>query len=651
MKLSIIIVNYNVKYFLEQCLHSVRKAIKSVDSEVFVVDNNSVDGSCAMVASKFPEVQLIENKVNTGFSVANNQAINFAKGEYVLLLNPDTLVEEDTFAKVVDFMDNTPDAGGLGVKMIDGNGNFLPESKRGLPTPWVAFYKVFGLSKIFPKSKRFGKYHLGFLDKEQVHEIEVLSGAFMLLRKSVLDKIGLLDETFFMYGEDIDLSYRIILAGFKNYYFPKTTIIHYKGESTKKGSINYVVVFYKAMVIFAKKHFSQKNASIFSFLINLAIYFRAGLAIVKRFVLASLLPLLDALFIYLGYKLITPYWENSVFSGRRYPPEFWSFTIPTYIFIWLLTLFFTGAYEKPVKISKIIRGLTFGTLIIITFYSLLNENYRFSRALILIGALWAFATLLGYRSLLHFGKILGFHFDFNRKKRIAIVGHLSESQRVYSVLKQANINHELIGFVSPSSKGKSGEFIGKINQLHEIIKINKIDELIFCAKDLSSQIIIQWMLQLSDFNIDFKIAPPESISIIGSNSIDAPGELYVIHINSIAKPDNIRNKRLLDILLSVSFIALSVFLIWFQKQKNNFIQNCFAVLYGNKSWVGYCQQVDNKNINLPRIKTGVLNPLDIQDNKNVDNETIERLNMIYAKDYKIYNDLYIIALRFINLGK
>ncbi|MEZ4937615.1 MAG: glycosyltransferase family 2 protein, partial [Crocinitomicaceae bacterium] len=275
MDISIVIVNYNVEHFLEQCLNSVFSALKKVDGEVWVVDNNSIDGSMAMVKAKFPQVRLIENKENVGFSKANNQAIRESQGKYVLLLNPDTVVEEDTFEKVVQFMNEHPDAGGLGVNMIDGKGNFLPESKRGLPTPSVAFYKIFGLSRLFPRSKKFGKYHLGYLSKEETHEIEILSGAFMLMRKEALDKVGLLDESFFMYGEDIDLSWRIILGGYKNYYYPGTRIIHYKGESTKKTSVNYVFVFYKAMIIFAKKHFSQKNARTFSFLINMAIYFRA----------------------------------------------------------------------------------------------------------------------------------------------------------------------------------------------------------------------------------------------------------------------------------------------------------------------------------------------------------------------------------------
>ncbi|MGD2036109.1 MAG: glycosyltransferase family 2 protein, partial [Bacteroidales bacterium] len=259
MDLSVIIVNYNVKYFLEQCLHSVFKAMEGMKGEVIVVDNNSVDGSCQMIREKFKKVQLIENKKNLGFSRANNQGLAISGGRYVLILNPDTIVQEDTFSKCVSFMDKHPDAGGLGVKMIDGRGNFLPESKRSLPTPLVSFFKIFGLSALFPKSRLFGRYHLGFLDNNEVNKVEILPGAFMMIRKAVLQKTGFLDESFFMYGEDIDLSYRILLAGYNNYYFPETTIIHYKGESTKKGSINYVVVFYRAMIIFAKKHFSVKN--------------------------------------------------------------------------------------------------------------------------------------------------------------------------------------------------------------------------------------------------------------------------------------------------------------------------------------------------------------------------------------------------------
>ncbi len=203
MKLSVIIVNYNVRHFLEQALRSVRKAMPGIDGEVWVVDNNSVDDSVRMVQEKFPEVLLVANKKNVGFAVANNQAIRESQGEYVLLLNPDTLVEEDTFSKCLAFMDAHPEAGALGVKLIDGSGKYLPESKRGFPTPWVAFCKTFGLSSIFPKSRLFNQYYLGYLSPQETNPVDVLVGCFMFIRRQALDRAGLLDEAFFMYGEDI----------------------------------------------------------------------------------------------------------------------------------------------------------------------------------------------------------------------------------------------------------------------------------------------------------------------------------------------------------------------------------------------------------------------------------------------------------------
>ena len=257
MKLSIIIVNYNVKYFLEQCLDSVFLAMKNIAAEVFVVDNRSSDHSPEYLKPLFPDVIYIENQENVGFSKANNQAIVQARGEYILLLNPDTVIGENSLTDVCRFMDENPQAGAIGVKMLDGYGQFLPESKRGFPSPWNSFCKMSGLSKLFPYSKRFGGYHLKYLDKNRVHPVNILAGAFMMVRKEVIEKSGYLDERFFMYGEDIDWSYRIARSGYTNYYFPEP-IIHYKGESTKKD-IKYVKHFYEAMLIFFNKHYPHSN--------------------------------------------------------------------------------------------------------------------------------------------------------------------------------------------------------------------------------------------------------------------------------------------------------------------------------------------------------------------------------------------------------
>lgn len=281
MKLSIVIVNYNVRELLEQCLISVFRALENTgNSEVYVVDNDSSDGSVEYLRPRFPQVHFIANKENTGYAKANNQAMRLAKGEYILLLNPDTLVGENVFDKVIEFMDAHPLAGCAGVKMIDSSGRFHIESKRSFPTPWNSLCKMFGLSRIFPRSRIFARYNLLYLDADEIHEVEVLCGAFMLFRKEALDKVGLLDEAFFMYGEDIDLSYRILQGGFRNYYLPYS-ILHYKGESTKKDSFKYVQIFYGAMLIFFRKHYPHYNF-FFSFAIRSAIFFRAGISCIKR---------------------------------------------------------------------------------------------------------------------------------------------------------------------------------------------------------------------------------------------------------------------------------------------------------------------------------------------------------------------------------
>ena len=264
--LSVIIVNYNVKFYLEQCLESVRRASRGLQVEVFVVDNLSTDGSVEYLSGRFPEVTFIANRENVGFARANNQAIRLSKGRYVLLLNPDTIVGEDTLARSVEFMESHPEAGGLGVYMLNANGTFAPESRRGLPTPFVAFCKMSGLAKRFPKSRLLGRYYMGYLDVNEVNEIEVMSGAYMMLRREALDKVGLLDEDFFMYGEDIDLSYRVLKGGYKNYFLP-VRMLHYKGESTVKSSYRYAYVFYQAMRLFFRKHFSH-----YSLLISLPIH-------------------------------------------------------------------------------------------------------------------------------------------------------------------------------------------------------------------------------------------------------------------------------------------------------------------------------------------------------------------------------------------
>ncbi len=652
MKLSIIIVNYNVKYFLEQCLVSVQNACKNISAEIIVVDNNSVDGSVQMLLEKFPNIQLIANKDNTGFAKANNQALEVCKGEYALLLNPDTVVQEDTFIKCIDYMDEHPETGGLGVKMVDGKGHFLPESKRGLPTPTVAFYKIFGLSALFPKSKKFGQYHLSFLDKDENHEIEILSGAYMFMRKSVLDKIGFLDETFFMYGEDIDLSYRIILDGNKNVYLSDTSIIHYKGESTKKGSLNYVFVFYNAMIIFAKKHFSQKNAALFSLLINLAIYLRATISIFKSFVKKASLPVFDTGVIAGGFWIIKNYWEaNHLYViGGQYPDFLMKYFLPGYILFWLGSVFLNGGYDKPVSLLRILKGVSIGAIAILVGYALLSEGYRTSRALIILGSAWAALSLLGSRILFNAIGLKSFQFHTDKKKRVLIIGDDQEYNRVNQLLQQTSIKASFVGKVSTDKNTQGEGFLGSIHDLKEIIRIYKIEEIIFCSKNLTSNEIIALMSDIQLGNLEFKIAPNESQFIIGSNSINATGELYSLDIMGIMKKENKRAKRIFDIISSVLLLMLSPILFLWILDPVEFIKNCINTLFGQNSWLGFAPGGKQENI-LPKIKPGILYPTDILDKKDINQQVVDNLNLLYYKEYQVVNDFKLLIKNLPKLGR
>lgn len=253
MQLSVIILNYKVRYFLELCVLSVQKAIQNIDAEIIVVDNNSSDDSCAMMAERFPNVKLIENKTNFGFPKGNNIGVDQAKGEYICILNPDTVVAEDTFEKILNTKNWQLNTGIIGCKLIDGTGNFLPESKRGVPTPWVAFTKIFGLYKI---SNVFGKYYAQHLAENQSGKVDILVGAFMVMKRSLYLEVGGFDENCFMYSDDIDLSYMVKKSGRENYYFAETSVIHYKGESTVRDE-KYMKRFQEAMNFFYNKHFKK----------------------------------------------------------------------------------------------------------------------------------------------------------------------------------------------------------------------------------------------------------------------------------------------------------------------------------------------------------------------------------------------------------
>ena len=633
MKLSVVIVNYNVKYFLTQCLTGVEKAKNEYEKkygnnliETFVVDNNSKDNSCEYVKKHFPDINLIENKKNVGFSAANNQAIRQSSGEYILLLNPDTVIPEDTFLKIIDFADKTPDAGGIGVKMTDGKGNFLPESKRAFPSPEVSFYKIFGLSKLFPKSEKFGKYHLTYLPEDEINKVDVLSGAFMFLRKSALDKSGLLDEDFFMYGEDIDLSYRITQQNYCNYYYPEVKIIHYKGESTKKGSLNYVFVFYNAMIIFAKKHFKNKKAILFSFFIKLAVILRASLSMVKRIFNKLFLPLADATVFFTGFYFIKPYWEIFKFNHTgHYPPEYLRYAVPSYIIVWLLALIFSGAYRTPADSKRLFKGILSGTIIILVIYSLLNEEYRYSRMLLLLGTAWAMFFSWLVRAVFTILKYPAFSFKTKKKSTILIMSDKTDFKLIKNIAEN-NFSD-----------------IAKINISNIIDNNPNISRLIVSVKNKSFKEIID--IICNNKNVDTGIAYPERKFVVFSSEVLTVGDFYSeINFNLVEKRLKYQ-KRIFDITISLFMILFFPVLILLAEHKKYFFNNIISVLSGKYTWVGYipCERLSI----FPYLKKGILHPVSYSV---YDEDEKCKINARYAEKYHFTDDFYIIYKQFSEIG-
>ena len=649
MDLSIIIVNYNVKALLEQTILSVYKAITKLQVEIIVVDNQSADGSCEMILEKFPHVMLIANKDNRGFSKANNQGINIAKGRNVLLLNPDTVVSEDTLIKTVHFLDSNAHAGALGVKMIDGRGDFLPESKRGLPTPRVAFYKMTGLSKLFPKSKIFGVYHLSYLSENKTHPADILSGAFMMIKKEVLDKVGLLDETFFMYGEDIDLSYRILKAGYKNYYFADTTIIHYKGESTKKHSINYVKIFYQAMAIFARKHYSKKQGWLFTFCIYAAIYARACVSLIFCFIKSIQFFAIDFLIIFIGFYGLMRYWEiyNKFVIGGFYPLEYILVHVPIYILFWLGGIWASGGYNQPFKLQKTARGVIAGSFVLLSIYALLPEYLRFSRALILLGSAWTLLITLAFRLVTHFIKYKHFDTQASQVSQVLIVGSKEECERVKQILNNYPISFKILGFIKPKAIEDNSEYwVGSCNNLPILSEIFKANEIVFCAKDVNGSEIMEMMSNTDLPKVKFKIMPEKGDYIIGSNSKNTTGEFYSVDITPALKHKHIlKQKRVFDIAFCFIFLPLIPILVF----KPNFIKivinNWWACFIGKKTWVGYNTSVGIQN--LPKIKPSAIKVNIGKKNQKIDSALLESLNYLYATNYRISNDLEILLKQFL----
>jgi O-antigen biosynthesis protein len=601
LQLSVIIVNYNVKYFLEQCLCSVIKACKNLAAEIIVVDNNSTDGSRELLVAKFPSVNFIWNKENTGFAKANNQALAKAKGEYILFLNPDTIVPEDCFEKCIQFFASHTQAGALGIRMIDGTGKFLKESKRAFPSPLTSLYKLSGLTKLFPRSKTFAQYHLGHLPENENHQVDVLAGAYMMVPKNILDKTGSFDETFFMYGEDVDLSYRIQKAGYKNYYFAESTIIHFKGESTKKGSLNYVRMFYTAMSLFVKKHYSGSRASVFNFLIQVAIFLRASLAVIGKFLQRIGLLVLDAAIIFTSFWVVKYLWNTFIAKEINYSPNLLKIAFPVFTVLFLIVSYYTGLYDKGYKQKQLNRSTTIAALVLLSCYALLPEEIRFSRGILVFGIVMAFIIMSLLRWLFVQWNLLNKIDEEEEQRQTIVVASEKDFSNVTNLMQKAGMPERVLGRVN-NSVTEAGTALGSMQQLNNLITMYPVKEIIFCEDGLSFKEIITAVEQLPA-GVRNKFHASGSSSIIGSDSKDVSGN-YVSVSNkyTITTPVNKRNKTLLDVTIAIIFLITFPIHFLMQKKPLQFFKNVFWVLAREKTWVGYAIAFDK----LPVIKTGIL---------------------------------------------
>jgi len=635
LKLSVIIVNYNVKYFLEQCLCSVEKACKNIAAEIIVVDNNSTDGSMDFLPQRFPAVNFIWNAVNVGFAKANNQALATAQGEYILFLNPDTIVPEDCFENCIRFFQSHQQVGALGVRMIDGSGKFLKESKRAFPSPLTSLYKLTGLTKLFPRSKSFGKYHLGHLSENENHEVDVLAGAYMMMPAKLLNDIGSFDETFFMYGEDVDLSYRVQKAGYKNYYFAESTIIHFKGESTKKGSLNYVRLFYSAMSLFVKKHYSGSRAGVFNFLIQTGILLRAALSVIAKFLQRIGLPLLDAAVIFMSFWCIKYLWSTFIRKEVNYSPNMLVIAFPVFTIMFLVASYYSGLYDRGYKQSQLNRSTITAGLILLSCYALLPESLRFSRGILVFGIIMAFIVMSVLRWLFMQWSILSRVDDEDGYRQTIIVANEKDFITVTEIMQKAGMTERVLGRVD-NNLTSSSKALGSIHQINHLLKMYPVKEIIFCEDGLSFKEIITLAQQLPE-GVRNKFHASGSSSIMGSDSKDMSGKYVTANIKyTIGMPVNRRNKNLLDVVVAVVFLLSFPVHLLLQKKPVQFLINIFHVFFRKKTWVGYATDLDK----LPPIKKGILTSTTLP--QTVNDLPIESLYLSdewYATSYSAATDI------------
>ncbi|HPN68945.1 MAG TPA: glycosyltransferase [Saprospiraceae bacterium] len=628
--ISIVIVNYNVRDFLFRCIESIYANSGQRHIEIIVVDNHSVDGSVGALRQNFPEVLVIANEQNMGFGSANNQGISIARGKYTLILNPDTLLSENTLEVCFQYLEQHPQTGAIGAQMVDGAGKYLPESKRGLPTLWSSFCKMTGLYRLFPTSKSFNNYYLGHIRQDESADIEVLTGAFMFTQTTLLQQLGGFDDHFFMYGEDIDLSKRILDSGYKIHYLPAAKIVHFKGESTKKTSIKYHKSFYQAMSIYAEKHFQSKSTLFVPFL-KVAIAIIGSIHYLKNLFLSLWKPLLGLIFGIFSYVGVQLLWGMIYFHDiGYYEPKNIVITSVLASLTIVTSVWFFGWYDQYAKRKYLNAGILVAAVIILMIYALLPTEFRNSRVVLFLGLVFTYFIFLGLR-------MMGqkWRNSTSESKKILFIANESRSRELFQIMSLDKHN-EIIGTVSPDEKDLSSAYINHVGKLTEVIKTLKPNEVVFDAASMKMSKILE-LMSFPMTDIHYKIAGHRSQAIVGSKSSKNRGEIYSVESTyNLAKPLYLRLKRLVDIVFSLLLLPISIFV-----NKVSVKKLCQTII-GKTTLVAYHNLQAAHN--LPALAPGIFTTQNIIGELIQGNfvDTDEKADICYAKYYHPVQDIKIV---------
>ncbi len=649
MDLSIIIVNYNVKEFLQNLIHSIEKASTNITKEIIVIDNASDDGSVEFLKEKFPQVKLIVNQKNLGFGKANNIGLKQATGKYILLINPDTIVAEDTFEKMIQFFETNKNVGLAGCKILNPDGTLQLACRRSFPGPWTSFTKVTGLSSLFPKSKLFARYNLTYLDENQSYEVDAISGSFMMMRREVYRKVGGFDEQFFMYGEDLDLCYRVQKAGFKIYYVHTTQIIHYKGESTKRSSLDETKVFYNAMHLFVKKHLSS------SFLVGLILRSAIGIRSSLGFIGVRKLIIISVILDFLFFNLSLWFAEKiylSLTDWRGFPhfAILIVYIIPASIQI--LASLMIGNYKKDkISVSKTLIAI-FISLPVLSSLTFFFKDFAFSRAIVLITYTFVIILLPFWRI---FAKLIfkvGLIDDTSKINRTLVVGVDEASIKIGNKLRKKKTDRRtvvgLIGFSNKDvgNKVDSFEIIGTDQNIRKVIKENKINEIIFSSDSLSYNKMMEIVGKCRNDNVEFKIVGSSLDFIVGKTSVSMLDDMPLIELNyNITKPTVKIAKSIFDFSIALPSLLLVYPFIFFKKKLTKkqsdftkFILEFPKIISGKVSLVG----PKNNSNNLSQFlgKKGLTGYWYIEE---TNKDELDKLDFYYAKNQNIWIDIDILV--------